>query len=141
MLIGELAAASGVTRETLRFYEKQGLVRSRRMSNGYRRFPPETVSLVRYIRTAQGLGFSLAEIGDRLPLLWQMDEPAPEIDRVLQEKIRRIDERIAALQSLREALVARVASTCPLREAAEQHLAVRSRVRQPASGRDGRAVG
>ena len=65
MLIGELATASGLSREALRFYEQQGLIRARRLANGYRDYPPEVVTLVQYIRTAQQLGFTLAEIGDR----------------------------------------------------------------------------
>ena len=56
MLIGELATASGLSREALRFYEQQGLIRARRLDNGYRDYPPEVVTLVQYIRTAQQLG-------------------------------------------------------------------------------------
>ena len=55
MLIGELATASGLSREALRFYEQQGLIRARRLDNGYRDYPPEVVTLVQYIRTAQQL--------------------------------------------------------------------------------------
>ena len=51
MLIGELATASGLSREALRFYEQQGLIRARRLDNGYRDYPPEVVTLVQYIRT------------------------------------------------------------------------------------------
>ena len=75
MLIGELATASGLSREALRFYEQQGLIRARRLDNGYRDYPPEVVTLVQYIRTAQQLGFTLAEIGDRLPAIWDAAEP------------------------------------------------------------------
>lgn len=67
MLIGELATASGLSREALRFYEQQGLMRAQRLANGYCDYPAETAMLVQYIRTALQLGFTLAEIGDRLP--------------------------------------------------------------------------
>ena len=80
MLIGELATASGLSREALRFYEQQGLIRARRLDNGYRDYPPEVVTLVQYIRTAQQLGFTLAEIGDRLPAIWDAAEPGPAPD-------------------------------------------------------------
>ena len=83
MLIGELATASGLSREALRFYEQQGLIRARRLDNGYRDYPPEVVTLVQYIRTAQQLGFTLAEIGDRLPAIWDAAEPGPALAQVL----------------------------------------------------------
>ena len=113
MLIGELATASGLSREALRFYEQQGLIRARRLDNGYRDYPPEVVTLVQYIRTAQQLGFTLAEIGDRLPAIWDAAEPGPALAQVLAAKLREIDERIAALQALRQTLAERVATDCP----------------------------
>ena len=117
MQIGSLAAASGLSREALRFYERQGLIRARRLDNGYRDYPPEVVTLVQYIRTAQQLGFTLAEIGDRLPAIWDAAEPGPALAQVLAAKLQEIDERIAALQALRQTLAERVASECPLRGA------------------------
>ncbi|MCZ2405308.1 MAG: MerR family transcriptional regulator [Burkholderiales bacterium] len=115
MLIGELATTSGLSRETLRFYEKLGLIHSRRLPNGYRRYSPETLTLVMYIRTAQQLGFSLSEIGREIPRLWQGAVSDADIAQVLQNKLADIDQRIEALQSLREDLAARLASACPLR--------------------------
>lgn len=114
MLIGELAAASGLTREALRFYEQQGLLRARRLANGYRDYAPETLMLVNYIRMAQQLGFTLAEIGHKLPEIWEQTEPGPAITQVLEEKLREIDARIAALQGLREGLASRLVLACPL---------------------------
>jgi DNA-binding transcriptional MerR regulator len=114
MLIGELAAASGLSREALRFYEQQGLIRARRLGNGYRDYPAEAVALVQYIRTAQQLGFTLAEIGDRLPGIWDAPEPGPALAQVLAMKLLEIDTRIAALQTLRQTLAERVAADCPL---------------------------
>jgi len=86
MLIGELATTSGLSRETLRFYEKLGLIHSRRLPNGYRRYSPETLTLVMYIRTAQQLGFSLSEIGREIPRLWQGAASDADIAQVLQNK-------------------------------------------------------
>jgi len=117
VLIGDLATASGLSREALRFYEQQGLIRARRLANGYRDYPPEAVMLVQYIRTAQQLGFTLAEIGDRLPAIWDAPDPAPALAEVLASKLGEIDARIAALQSLRQTLAERVATDCPLRAA------------------------
>lgn len=52
MQIGTLASETGLSRDTLRFYEDRGLIRSTRSVNGYRTYTPETVQLVGYIRTA-----------------------------------------------------------------------------------------
>lgn len=114
MLIGELAAASGLSREALRFYEQQGLIRAQRLANGYRSYAPETLMLVNYIRTAQQLGFTLAEIGDKLPAIWDQTEPGPAIAQVLTEKLGEIDARIDALRALREGLATRLVQACPL---------------------------
>ncbi|MDY0743638.1 MerR family transcriptional regulator [Paucibacter sp. R3-3] len=114
MRIGQLAAATGVSRDTLRFYEEQGLIRSRRLENGYRDYPDEVRELVDYIRTAQKLGFTLAEVGNRLPAVWNAAEPGPAITQLLGEKLREIDERIEGLRALREQLAVRVALDCPL---------------------------
>ncbi len=114
MRIGELAELSGLSREALRFYEQRGLIRARRQANGYRDYPPEAVMLVQYIRTAQQLGFTLAEIGERLPQLWDAPDPAPALAAVLAHKLTEIDARIAALTELRTVLAGRIALACPL---------------------------
>ncbi len=114
MLIGELATAAGISRDTLRFYEQQGLIRARRLDNGYRDYPAEALMLVNYIRTAQQLGFTLTEIGHKLPDIWDAADPGPAIAQVLSEKLKEIDLRIDALRELREQLAARIALACPL---------------------------
>jgi MerR family copper efflux transcriptional regulator len=87
MLIGELAAASGLSREALRFYEQQGLIRARRLDNGYRDYPAEAVALVQYIRTAQQLGLYAG--GDRRPAarhLGRAPSPALHLAQVLADE-------------------------------------------------------
>ncbi|AWH26210.1 MULTISPECIES: MerR family transcriptional regulator [Stenotrophomonas] len=118
MRIGELAQACGLSREALRFYEKQGLIGARRLGNGYRDYPPETAMLVHYIRTAQQLGFTLAEIGQRLPTLWQQEDAGALLAIALQQKLADIDARIHALSALRDDLAGRLASACPLQPSA-----------------------
>ncbi|MCD6733868.1 MAG: MerR family transcriptional regulator [Burkholderiaceae bacterium] len=115
MMIGELARATGLTREALRFYESRGLIRARRMPNGYRDYPAETVMLVDYIRTARQLGFTLTEIGERMPEIWNRADAGSAIAGVLREKLVEIERRIVALQTLRDDLAARVGRECPLR--------------------------
>lgn len=117
MKIGELATATGVTNDALRFYEQRGLIAARRSSNGYRDWAPETVDLVRYIRTAQQLGFTLQEIGEHLPGVWTADDPTAALARLFSEKVEMIDARIEQLQQLRVDLLARSETACPLRPA------------------------
>ena len=114
MKIGNIAQAAGVSCDTLRFYEKQGLIRSTRAENGYRLYAPETAQLVTYIRTAQKLGFSLAEIGKSMPTVWSAPDPDAAVAELLTEKVRVIDKRITELQSLKKELLKRVRQQCPL---------------------------
>jgi MerR family copper efflux transcriptional regulator len=117
MQIGELAAATGLSRDALRFYEKRGLLTAQRGANGYRRYPPEAARWLRYIRTAQSLGFTLAEIEADLPLLAQEAASAPALREALQRKLDDISRRVDGLLALREELARRLAESmadCPL---------------------------
>ena len=87
MQIGQLATATGLSRDALRFYEKRGLLASTRRGNGYREYPPQAVEWLRYVRTAQALGFSLAEIEADLPLLAAQESSAPSLREALQRKL------------------------------------------------------
>ena len=118
MQIGEIAAATGISRDTLRFYEKRGLLTARRSGNGYRDYPPEAVDWLRYIRTAQQLGFTLKEIEADLPLLAAPGQSAARLRQALQAKVGEIDRRIAGLAALRAELARRLddgMAACPLR--------------------------
>lgn len=115
MRIGELAAQTGASRDTIRFYERVGLLAGRRLPNGYRDFPPETVAWLHYVRTAQRLGFSLAEITEHGQRLLAAPDSAAELTALLADKIRLIDARMAELAALRAELAQRVDTGCPLR--------------------------
>ncbi|MGW7486377.1 MerR family transcriptional regulator [Streptomyces sp. NPDC054786] len=117
MRIGELAAQAAMSRDTIRFYEKIGLVTGRRLTNGYRDFPPETVTWLHYVRTAQTLGFSLAEIAQHGEELRDAPDSAEALSALFEDKIRVIDARMAELADLRADLNARVGTGCPLRAA------------------------
>jgi len=115
MKIGEVAKLSDVSPDTLRFYESRGLIRPLRSANGYRCFNAETVQLVGYIKLAQSLGFTLAEIGENLPQLWSSSaESAELLADIFVQKINIIDQRIAHMQALRNALAERAREVCPL---------------------------
>ncbi len=119
MQIGELAEASGISRDTLRYYEKRGLLQARRSSNGYRDYPEEAADWLRYIRTAQSLGFTLQEIEADLPLLAApAGDSAAALRAALQAKLAEVDRRIDGLQALRGELTRRISAQmaeCPLR--------------------------
>jgi MerR family copper efflux transcriptional regulator len=117
--IGEIASATGLSRDTLRFYERRGLLRARRSTNGYRDYPPEAVEWLRYIRLAQSLGFSLAEIEADLPLLAEPESSAPQLRAALERKLASIDQRIDGLHALRAELARRLGAdmlACPLQQ-------------------------
>ncbi|MFI0486637.1 MerR family transcriptional regulator [Actinomadura sp. 9N215] len=108
MLIGELAHAAGTTIRALRYYEQQGLLHPRRAPNGYRHYEESSVTRVRNIRRLLALGFTADDIRSYLPCLdGEMPHgpasPAniPQITRKLGE----LEEKIAALNAVRERLI------------------------------------
>lgn len=123
LLIGEVALAAGVSRDALRFYEAEGLIRSSRAPNGYRQYPRETVDLVRYLRIAQRLGFTLAEIKDSVPKLWKKGDTEAEVVRLLMEKLKMVDRRIDELRELRDDLQQRLNTACANRLADKSPIA------------------
>lgn len=124
MRIGTLSTRTGLSRDSLRFYEKRGLLQARRSANGYRDYPEEAVQWLGYVRTAQQLGFTLAEIAADLPRLTQDEDAGPALRATLAHKLTDVDARIVALQALRGELASRLADTpdsgvnCPLQPAA-----------------------
>ncbi|TCL08911.1 MerR family copper efflux transcriptional regulator [Shimia isoporae] len=113
MRIGVLAAKTGVSRDALRFYEREGLISADRHQNGYRDYPDGVVVLVGLIRQAQALGFSLAEIGALLKGLGS-GLSQTEIEAILREKLAEIDARMKTLGELRAVVETRLAEACPL---------------------------
>ena len=101
----KLAKAAGVNVETLRYYERRGLLpEPPRRDSGYRMYPPENVERLRFIKGAQELGFTLDEISQLLTLRVDEEATAGDIRRQSQEKVAQIDAKIAALQHMRDAL-------------------------------------
>jgi DNA-binding transcriptional MerR regulator len=105
MNIGALAAATGTSPDTLRYYEKEGLIEPpRRGDNGYRRYDDSHVARVRFVRSAQALGFSLAEIREIVPRLVAGTFGRAEIEARLNAKLDEIDAHIRQLEHLRQEL-------------------------------------
>lgn len=123
--IGQVAESAGVNVQTLRYYERRGLIpRPDRTRAGYRLYPEETVRLVRFIKRAQELGFALAEIEQLLLLRGDHDSSCDEVRALATVKIESIEEKIGHLSALRDALEILVQSClrddghreCPLLE-------------------------
>lgn len=106
LTIGQLAREVGVGVETVRFYERRGLLEEPpRRRSGYRQYPPSAGDRLRFIRRAKGLGFTLDEIGELLAL---RSHPRQNRDRVragVRAKVVDVERRIDELERMRSALV------------------------------------
>lgn len=109
MKIGDLAAQCGVPTETIRFYEKRGLLpQPDREPNGYRIYDEATRERVQFIRRAQTAGLTLAEIGSILDVRAEGQSPCSHVAGLLTAKLADVEHRIDELQTLRTELVALV---------------------------------
>ena len=124
--IGEVASRAGVNIQTLRYYERRGLLEAPgRTGSGYREYPSETVRLIRFIKRAQDLGFTLKEIEELIALRDAKGRKRSEVRSLAEAKMRDIDKKLAQLQAMRSALYTMVESctcrdgrpTCPILEA------------------------
>lgn len=105
MKIGEVAKRSGVGIETLRFYERQGLLgRPSRTESGYRLYGEEVLNQLDFIKRAQALGFSLAEIGRVMNESRAGQSPCHEVREIVRARLRELDERLADLERYRAEL-------------------------------------
>ena len=109
--IGEVAKQAHVRIETLRYYERTGLIaRPPRSESNYRLYPQETVRRVQFIKRAQELGFSLKEITELLALRATPETPCADIRMRALDKITAIEEKIRVLQAMKHALTLLVAA-------------------------------
>ncbi|ANP55024.1 DNA-binding transcriptional MerR regulator [Streptomyces griseochromogenes] len=105
MRIGALAAATGITPKTLRFYEQAGLLADPpRTSGGYRDYPAHARARVGFIRSAQAAGLSLAEIRDVLAIRDGGHPPCAHVTELLGRHLADVEHRIAELQATRAVL-------------------------------------
>lgn len=112
MRSGEVAAEAGVNVETLRYYERRGLLREpERLESGYRAYPPQAVGTVRFIKRAQELGFSLAEVDQLLELAAGGPDGCDAVQDLARRKLDEFDRKIATLGAMRASLQ-RLVDTC-----------------------------
>jgi len=109
--IGQIAEQAGVAIDTVRYYERNGLLApAGRLASGYRRYGANELQRLRFIRRAKGLGFTLDDIRALLALSDERD--VAEVKRAAQRKLDDIDHRIAELQRVRAGLNNLIAA-CP----------------------------
>ena len=105
LLSGELARLSGVSSDTIRFYERRGLLQKpERSANGYRKFPVESVSRVKLIRSALAVGFTIAELSPILRIRNAGGRPCEEVRRIALQKLQEIESTLQNLKRLKRDL-------------------------------------
>jgi Cu(I)-responsive transcriptional regulator len=105
MRIGTAAEQAGVNVQTLRYYERRGLLpRAPRRPSGFREFPDDAVRIVRFVKRAQDLGFTLDEVEELLRLRNEKRRDRGRIRAVAEARVRDIDRKIAELQAMEKAL-------------------------------------
>ncbi len=130
LTIGELARSAGVGVETIRFYEREGLLEEPpRRPSGHREYPEAEVTRLLFIRRAKDLGFTLAETRELMSLRADRSARCGEVKKRTQEKIADIERRIRTLQRMRRVLKKVYAacdgeripiSECPILEALDK---------------------
>ncbi len=105
MPIGALAAAANVNVQTIRYYERRGLIpKADRTPGGYRQYTEESVARIRFIKRAQDLGFSLREVADLLSLRVRRDTACAEVEAKASSKISLVEQKIGELEAIKSAL-------------------------------------
>ena len=102
MRIGKASREAGVNIQTLRYYERRGLLpKTDRLASGYREYDSASVALVRFIKNAQELGFTLAEIGELIELRANRSRTDEDVRQLATRKIEEMDRRIRQLTKMK----------------------------------------
>jgi len=115
MTVGQLADQAGVNIETVRYYERRGLLpKPARTNSGYRQYEPEAVKRLCFIKRAKGLGFTLHEVEGLLALRVRHEGACQAVGRRTRDKISLVRQKIRELRAIERSL-ARLAVTCEAR--------------------------
>jgi Zn(II)-responsive transcriptional regulator len=106
LTIGQLAKKADVNIDTIRYYERRGLIpKPRRRGSGYREYSDETTKRIQFIKHSKDLGFSLREIQELLSLKVEPDHSCFEVKKKAEAKISNIESKIRTLQRMKKVLV------------------------------------
>jgi DNA-binding transcriptional MerR regulator len=111
MLIGELSTKTGLSRDTIRFYEKQGLIkvtRNNRRTNNYKDYSDEICERLQKIKQIKSFGFTLNEVSEMLEMIERKENSCGNVSEKAFEKIEAINQKIAELQSIKNMLLVSV---------------------------------
>ncbi len=112
-LIGELAGKCGVNKESIRYYERMGIISEpSHTDSGYRMYPSETVERIRFIKRMQELGFSLSEIHKLLGIVDKDDERCMHMNDFVVNKIDEVQRKIRDLKRI-ELMLFELKECCP----------------------------
>lgn len=130
LTIGQVSKLAGVNRQTIRYYEREGIIESpKRKDSGYRIYDAGIVKRIRFIKRAQTLGFTLKEINELLA--FRNDTPnitCRDVKRYAQEKVKSIEKKLADLERIRVILLELIGvceaqnaiNSCPIMDAFEE---------------------
>lgn len=127
--IGEVAKEADVNIQTLRYYERRGILpEPERTDSGYRAYDHEAVQVVRFIKRAQDLGFTLQEIEDLLTLRRSKRSTCSQVRALAEAKLVQVDDKLKALRKLKRALAGLIESCetkgaaldCPILDALDE---------------------
>lgn len=111
--IGQVAKQAGISVETIRYYEKQGLLEEpERKESGYRQYSGKIIERLSFIMQAKELGFSLKEIGELLSLKSGANTACNDVKKIALEKLGEIENKIKMLQRMRKSLK-KLVDVCP----------------------------
>ena len=130
--IGKVATRSGVSVDTVRYYEERGLIAEpARLASGYRQFAPEVIERIRFIKQAQELGFTLSDVEQLIELRDSPDATCADVRRQAESKLAEIEEKLNALRRITQTLDelvsacnqprARAVEACPIIDAMEDN--------------------
>lgn len=111
--IGKLAKQAEMSIDTIRYYEREGLIQSpARRASGYRDYAPDVVGRLKFIRRAKDLGFTLSEIAELLTLTSRAEQDMAGMKVAAQAKLGLVEEKIRELEQIRDGLK-RLVDACP----------------------------
>ena len=112
MRIGELARATGTKAETIRYYEREGILPAAdRTDSNYRDYSDGHLATLTFVRRARELGFSMAQVRELLALSDHDDKPCEDVDQLVKQQLFEVESKIADLAALRDEL-AELARSC-----------------------------